>query len=921
MRKGCAWVGLSVVAANFTVGFVGVESAIAAEHDKPTSEGIRLVRDKVQQELKKRNFQNSGKKPAQEQVFSDAWSKVNPDIAPFTGGWGLDEGYIGIYPSGKKAQVCMIFRNVGAASMVPGKVHKSILYLEDGSIYIIEKNTLVNYKWAIKSRIAFSGNTHVPVLFEPLGKVGNFKNIHPNSVSYRAADTLAIQEGCTSDLPDVFQKIRSRTIESLPDGEYKYKTISKAGEIYPLYFQKDGKIISAWYTALSEPIACYVGEVSGNSLIKGFQYIQGYGEPSKISQLEKRADFSLYTPLTEKDFDESGLHKWWRDHYLSQSVQSPKACKDQILVLKQRFDATYPSTKNNSPSTTSEQQIGKPARPPSPKPIVPVIAKPTYPSPATLAILAKQKPSGKPPSKTEEKELDDLRKQWRPKNPLVTPFIGGWRDPNGEEIFIYPSTQAKRICSVRAIGNKYDIQHNIVMGNAEGKDVLIGKTKQLFSLGTPNVLAIRDSKTAPLRQLVAIPGSPDLSTSDMEELEQRGCTMALPGTKGAEEDLTPDFSKNGELAVGRQQVDYPISINRSGVLNIHLQSLSNDADVSLIRLSEPSSVIASLPETGTTAENLRRFVEPGQYRISVNRPKYQSNKRSIKFVVETKFDAKKADDRKFKFELDFKRLDRAVAKGELKAEDAKKIKQASADAVKRWEQVIVHSINHAHLLINLKIEHRLHENPNLIAEGGVDKGHEDYLSKLAANQNESSKINFNIESTIGVNTKYEGREAVAPIGQLTNTIIHEIGHVLGINPSNRTYMDNMGTSKGGNNFVTCAKENGDVFYRGKYGVLAYQELLSDSERKSDSGISDGKIAQIRKCKSDAGKSDDTVAHWLDSAFGNEIMSAYVDEGENPLPLSKFTLSVLRDMGWPVNYGAADDYMLPKESRKPKSKKP
>jgi hypothetical protein len=598
------------------------------------------------------------------------------------------------------------------------------------------------------------------------------------------------------------------------------------------------------------------------------------------------------------------------------SVQIPQHLKNQF----QSEGCTL-----ELPKTSPEQPKNKPSRPPSQKPILPVIAKPTYPSPANLAKLAKQKPSGKPPSKTEEKERDDLRKKWKPKNPLVTPFIGGWHDPNGEEIFIYPSTQEKRICSVRAIGDKYDIQHNIVMGNAEGKDVLIGKTKQLFSLGTPNVLAIRDSKTAPLRQLVAIPGSPDLSAGDAEELERRGCIASLPGNKPKLLIRTGGNSRlldiSGELSSNHEKVDHPITIKQSGVLTVVLKGLSDNADVSLI--DQSNRIIALLPEDGTTEEKLRRFIQPGNYVISVRRPKYQSDEKLIKYTLESNLNARESDDRKFKIQLDFSAIDEKVSQLKIWPGDAEIIKQAANDAVARWESVIVQSSNDGYHLINLKVmqykpSKKEEEKPEIakitIATAGADEGYSNYLAGII-----DRKADVLTQATLNVNTNYNDTRTIVSKEHLTNTMIHEIGHVLGINPANQVFLDQHDVSLGNKSVVECAKEGGNVLYVGKYGVRSYQELLQDSGVQNNGLVTNGKINEFRKC--DTGiPTDNMLSHWLDSRFGNEVMSAYVEGGKSRLPLSKFTISVLRDMGWQVNYGAADDYQLPKESSKPKSKK-
>jgi hypothetical protein len=49
------------------------------------------------------------------------------------------------------------------------------------------------------------------------------------------------------------------------------------------------------------------------------------------------------------------------------------------------------------------------------------------------------------------------------------------------------------------------------------------------------------------------------------------------------------------------------------------------------------------------------------------------------------------------------------------------------------------------------------------------------------------------------------------------------------------------------------------------------------------------------------------SHWRESVFGNELMTGFIDPGENPL--SRVTLASLVDLGYNVNVGGADPYNL------------
>jgi hypothetical protein len=58
---------------------------------------------------------------------------------------------------------------------------------------------------------------------------------------------------------------------------------------------------------------------------------------------------------------------------------------------------------------------------------------------------------------------------------------------------------------------------------------------------------------------------------------------------------------------------------------------------------------------------------------------------------------------------------------------------------------------------------------------------------------------------------------------------------------------------------------------------------------------------------DIGGEGTADGHWRESVFGAELMTGFVDPGNNPL--SKVTLAALADQGYAVNLGAADPYGL------------
>ena len=50
------------------------------------------------------------------------------------------------------------------------------------------------------------------------------------------------------------------------------------------------------------------------------------------------------------------------------------------------------------------------------------------------------------------------------------------------------------------------------------------------------------------------------------------------------------------------------------------------------------------------------------------------------------------------------------------------------------------------------------------------------------------------------------------------------------------------------------------------------------------------------------------SHWRESVFESELMTGWVDAGQNPL--SVVTVSSLADMGYQVDVSSADPYTLP-----------
>ena len=122
-------------------------------------------------------------------------------------------------------------------------------------------------------------------------------------------------------------------------------------------------------------------------------------------------------------------------------------------------------------------------------------------------------------------------------------------------------------------------------------------------------------------------------------------------------------------------------------------------------------------------------------------------------------------------------------------------------------------------------------------------------------------------------------------GLLEALVLHEIGHVLGL-----------GTLWDSSSFLaydaeTCAAAT-MVDYTGDNALTEYQAYGGE-----------GRLAA-----EDEGASSTKCVHWSEAAFQNELMTGFL--GDGAAPMSRITIAALEDLGYSVNYAAADSYELP-----------
>jgi hypothetical protein len=127
-------------------------------------------------------------------------------------------------------------------------------------------------------------------------------------------------------------------------------------------------------------------------------------------------------------------------------------------------------------------------------------------------------------------------------------------------------------------------------------------------------------------------------------------------------------------------------------------------------------------------------------------------------------------------------------------------------------------------------------------------------------------------------------------GQLDETIIHEMGHVLGIG----TLWDSKGLTSGISS--TQGQCGANPRYTGSKGINEYKALGGP-----DANVPLENLFGPGSCE----------GHWRESVFNKELMTSFLDSipPGTANPLSKLSIASLEDLGYTVSYGTAEAYTL------------
>jgi hypothetical protein len=138
-------------------------------------------------------------------------------------------------------------------------------------------------------------------------------------------------------------------------------------------------------------------------------------------------------------------------------------------------------------------------------------------------------------------------------------------------------------------------------------------------------------------------------------------------------------------------------------------------------------------------------------------------------------------------------------------------------------------------------------------------------------------------------------EALEAQGILSNVVLHEMGHVLGVGTLWEVQNFLTGPSLPDND-ADPSTPNGDPHFNGSQGISAFDDV--------------GGVTYIGGAKvpvENSGGPGTADSHWREDVLGNELMTGYIATGSSPL--SVVTLASLADQGYGVDFTKADPFTL------------
>jgi hypothetical protein len=140
-------------------------------------------------------------------------------------------------------------------------------------------------------------------------------------------------------------------------------------------------------------------------------------------------------------------------------------------------------------------------------------------------------------------------------------------------------------------------------------------------------------------------------------------------------------------------------------------------------------------------------------------------------------------------------------------------------------------------------------------------------------------------------------------GSLNLVMLHEMGHVLGFgtlwdSPPNNCLQLPSDSTHHLDTFFSCAKAR-----------AAFDSIGGTSYTGASLNPPGGNKVPVENCGASSPSGCGTGTrngHWREPVLGNELMTGYVTPGQNPL--SVLSVAAQEDLGYTVNYAAADPYV-------------
>ena len=208
VQRYLPWAKRSLFILGFSLITLGVnELSVLAQTRQPTNAEIKRLRQELQQQISNvgagslQDRRTQVEKKTRES-FVRAWSKTEPELAPFFGRWVGYENSSHIYPSKSKGRVCVFETAEGSGSLTIGVFSNGVIKTNIGEVLFKEGNYYLGSALLKNGRFV-GNNSEIPLRSpRPVESLSGllesiFEASEKNQISqqFKAA-------GCTSSLPN-----------------------------------------------------------------------------------------------------------------------------------------------------------------------------------------------------------------------------------------------------------------------------------------------------------------------------------------------------------------------------------------------------------------------------------------------------------------------------------------------------------------------------------------------------------------------------------------------------------------------------------------------------------------------------------------------------------------------------------------------